>query len=235
MTAAAVTGWSVPLDIPIRIGRDEAQRRAVEELGKAKYGGTPAWLDGLANRLDAFLQRIFDLVLPFLLGRRAGDGGVNWGFVLAVTLLLVAIAVVVWRIGIPRWQKRQRSAALDLDPSRGAADYRALAEDHARRQNWAAAVRDRFRAVVRELELRTILDERPARTASEAAYHASRALPSCAEPLRSGAETFNAVSYGDRQADAASYDQLVRLDQQVTAAADAIDLALDSEATGVPR
>lgn len=230
-----MTGWSVPLAIPIRIGRDEAQRRAAEELGKAKYGGTPDWLDGVANRLDTFLQRILDVLLPFLLRERGGGGGVNWGFVLAVALILVAIALVVWRIGLPRWQKRQRVASLDLDPRRGADDYRRLAEGHATQEDWADAVRDRFRAVVRELELRTILDERPARTASEAAYHASRALPSCAEPLRSGAEAFNAVSYGDRRADQADYAQMIRLDQQVTAAADAEDLSLEREAAGAGR
>ena len=90
--------------------------------------------------------------------------------------------------------------------------------------DWAAATRDRFRALVRELEVRTILDVRPARTASEAAYAAARALPEHTEALRVGAELFNAVVYGDRVADASAYAAMTTLDETVTAAADVADL-----------
>ncbi len=108
-------------------------------------------------------------------------------------------------------------------------DYRAASDQHAREGRWAEAVRDRFRAVVRELEVRTVLDVRPARTATEAAYAASRVLPDCRAELGQGADTFNAVVYGDRAADAAAFDQLVALDEQVVAAADASDLGPGSD------
>ena len=81
--------------------------------------------------------------------------------------------------------------------------------------------------MVRELEAQTILDVRPARTAWEAAYRASQALPTCPEALQAGAESFNAVVYGDRPADAATYQQMVAVDEQVTAAAGRADLAAD--------
>jgi hypothetical protein len=222
----------LPLEVPIRIGRDEARRRAAEELAKAKYGGTPEWLVELAGWADRWVQRIVELIIRILVERGSG-GGVNWWFLLAVALLLVAIALVVWRVGLPRWRPRNRDAAVAADSTRPAADYRVLAEQHAAQGDWPSAVRNRFRAVVRELETQAILDVRPARTAWEAAYRASRVLPSCREALQGGAESFNAVVYGDRPADSATYQQMVAVDQQVTAAAGLADFAADEPV--VPR
>jgi len=219
----------LPLDVPVWIGREEAQRRAAEELAKAKYGGTPPWLDSLADRFDRITQWLVDLIVRVILGRDAG-GGINWGFIIATVILLAAIGLVVWRVGLPRWHRRRRDAAVDLDPSRPAADYRRLADEHAQRGDWAAAVRDRFRGVVRELEVRTILDVRPARTAWEAAYSAARVLPASRDWLQQGAESFNAVVYGDRPADQAAYQQMVLVDEQVVAAADTTDWAADEPA-----
>jgi hypothetical protein len=224
-----VTGWGVALDIPIQIDRDEARRRALEELSKAKYGGTPEWLQGISDRLSGLAERLIQRYLDYLSSRDAGGGGISPGFVIAVIVLLAVIALVVWRVGLPRWRRRQRDESLALDPTAAAADYRELAERQAQEGQWAAAVRDRFRAVVRELEVRTILDVRPARTAWEAAYSASRALPGSADALHTGAEMFNAVVYGDREADAATYAQMVAVDETVTRAADSVDLADDAE------
>jgi len=219
----------LPLDVPVRIGRDEAQRRAADELAKAKYGGTPPWVDSLADRFDRIIQWVVDLIVRAILGRDPG-GGISWGFIIATVILVAAIGLVVWRVGLPRWQRRRRDAAVDLDPSRPAADYRRLADEHAQRGDWAAAVRDRFRGVVRELEVRTILDVRPARTAWEAAYSAARVLPASRDWLQQGAESFNAVVYGDRPADQAAYQQMVLVDEQVVAAADTTDWAADEPA-----
>ena len=155
--------------------------------------------------------------------------GVNWGFLIAVALLITAVGVVVWRVGLPRWRRSRRDATVEVDSTRAAADYRTLAEEAAQRGDWAAAVRDRFRALVRELEVRTILDVRPARTAWEAAYLASRSLPGCTEALRGAAETFNAVVYGDRRADAETYRRMVEIDRDVTAAAETADMVAADE------
>lgn len=223
-----MAGWLIPLDIPVEIGRDEARRRALDELAKAKYGGTPQWLQNAAERASRIVERIIDLYLRWRNGPGAG-AGVSPGFVVAVALLLAALIVIVWRVGLPKWRKRVRQESLDLDPSRPAADYRSLSQRAADAGDWTGAVRDRFRAVVRELEIRTVLDVRPARTAWEAAYAASRALPDCGESLHAGAELFNQVVYGDGVAGAGAYAQLVALDETVTAAADTMDLAVEVE------
>jgi hypothetical protein len=79
-------------------------------------------------------------------------------------------------------------------------------------------VRERLRAVVRSLEERAVLDERPGRTADEAAAEAGRALPDCVAGLRAAAVLFDEVWYGGRPAGPASYAALRDLDAQVQAA-----------------
>jgi hypothetical protein len=218
-------------DIPILIGRAEARQRAEQELAKAKYGGTPDWVTRALDRVSGLAERFIEL-LARLAGGPAGAGaGINWGFLIAIALLLAAIAIVVWRVGLPRWRKRTTAGAVEADPTVQPTDYRTRAEDQAAAGDWRGAVRDRFRALVRELETRTILDVRPARTALETAAGAGRHLPALAGRLWAGAEEFNAVVYGEGTADEAAYRRMVALDDDVTAAAGDVDLAAQSEST----
>lgn len=217
-----------PLDVPILIGREEARLRAAAELAKAKYGGTPSVITRLLDRLEQIVEQILRLLDVLGAGRQSGSG-VNLGFVIAIALLLVAIVLVVWRVGLPRWRRRQAAEAVDSDPTVAATDYRGRASAHAAAGDWRGAVRDRFRAIVRELEDATILDVRPARTAREAAAGASWQLPGLRAELTEGAEEFNDVVFGDRPADARTYDRMVTLDEAVTAAAAVVDLAAGAE------
>jgi hypothetical protein len=142
-----------------------------------------------------------------------------------VVVLLAALGLVVWRVGLPRWRNRAREGSLELDATTPADDYRRLAEAHAERGDWQSAVRDRFRGLVRELETRTILQVRPARTAWEAASSAARAVPEGQSALFDGADLFNRVVYGDQPATGADYAAMTRIDDVVLAAADRVDLA----------
>ena len=82
-----------------------------------------------------------------------------------------------------------------------AADYRAEAERFAAAQDWREAVRARFRAVIRELEQRGVLDPRPGRTAGEIAAEGGGAVPEIGNDLRRAARTFDEVWYGGRAGD----------------------------------
>jgi hypothetical protein len=222
----------LPLDIPVRIGGSEARSRAAHELAKAKYGGLPDWVESFLNRLQALIERLVQLLARVLVP--TNGGGLNPGLVVFAILLLLALAFVVWRVGLPRWRRRNRDALMDLDPAARAVDYRTSAERFAEDGDWRNAVRDRFRALVRELEVRTILDVRPARTAWEAATSAGRILPGSRAALEMGADVFSAIAYGDRPADEELYRQMVSIDYQVTAAADRVDLAAEPVPAGAP-
>jgi hypothetical protein len=106
-----------------------------------------------------------------------------------------------------------------------AADYRAEAAAFAAAGEWREALRARFRAVIRELEQRGVLDERPGRTAGEIAAEASAAMPGIGAHLRRAADTFNEVWYGDRAATQAAYDRIVEVDDSIRSGAHVVALA----------
>lgn len=216
----------LPLDIPVVLSRDEAQRRAAAELAKAKYGGIPDWLTNLL----AGVRRLIAALLQ-LLPTGTGSGGGIVVIIIAV-LLVGAIAVIVWRVGLPRLQRRTHESELALDSTRTPDSYRRQADAAAGAGDFRAAVGDRFRAIVRELEERTILDPRPARTASEVARSAARILSGHREPLDRGAALFGDIWYSDREADQDAYLEMCRLDAELTQAADQADLGRDELTDG---
>jgi hypothetical protein len=196
--------------VPVELGRDEAAQLAREELAKQVYRDAgPGLVERLVRWLLEQAGRLLDGAAGVSPGGYAG---------LVVVLLLVAAAVVAGRLKIgPLGRRSSREEALFVGRTRTAAQHRAAADAHAAAGEWAEAVRERLRAVVRSLEERAVLDERPGRTADEAAAEAGRALPSCAAGLRAAAVLFDEVWYGGRPAGPESYAALRDLDAQVQA------------------
>ena len=196
--------------VPVELGRDEAAQLAREELAKQVYRDAgPGLVERLVRWLLEQAGRLLDGAAGVSPGGYAG---------LVVVLLLVAAAVVAVRLKIgPLGRRSSREEALFVGRTRTAAQHRAAADAHAAAGEWAEAVRERLRAVVRSLEERAVLDERPGRTADEAAAEAGRALPSCAAGLRAAAVLFDEVWYGGRPAGPESYAALRDLDAQVQA------------------
>ena len=197
--------------VPVELGRDEAAQLAREELAKQIYRDAgPGLVERLVRWLLEQAGRLLDGAAGVSPGGYAG---------LVVVLLLVAAAVVAVRLKVgPLGRRAAREEALFVGRTRTAAQHRAAADAHAAAGEWAEAVRERLRAVVRSLEERAVLDERPGRTADEAAAEAGRALPSCAAGLRSAAVLFDEVWYGGRPAGPESYAALRDVDARVQAA-----------------
>ena len=76
-------------------------------------------------------------------------------------------------------------------------------------------MRERLRAVVRELEALGVLDPRPGRTADEVAREAGTAVPEVADDLSRAVGVFAEVWYGGRPADAEGYAVLVEVDRRL--------------------
>jgi hypothetical protein len=196
--------------VPVELGRDEAAQLAREELAKQVYRDAgPGLVERLVRWLLEQAGRLLDGAAGVSPGGYAG---------LVVVLLLVAAAIVAVRLKVgPLGRRAAREEALFVGRPRTAAQHRAAADAQAAAGAWAEAVRECLRAVVRSLEERAVLDERPGRTADEAAAEAGRALPSCAAGLRSAAVLFDEVWYGGRPAGPESYAALRDLDAQVQA------------------
>jgi hypothetical protein len=112
----------------------------------------------------------------------------------------------------------QAHAALFDSVELDASAHRRLADQYAAQAEYADAVRERLRAIVRELEQRGVLEPRSGRTADEAATEAGGVLPDLATELRNGARVFDEIWYGGRTADPAADAQLRELDEAVRGA-----------------
>ncbi|MER7704144.1 DUF4129 domain-containing protein [Kitasatospora sp. NPDC097605] len=192
---------------PVTTPRDPARDAARDELVKADY-----------HRHDPSIQeRVVDWIMERIddaLGALAGAGtSGTTGLILFLVVALLIGAALWWRLGAPKRAARTDLGVFGGTGPRSAAEHRADAERHAAAGQWAEAVREQMRALVRGLEERTLLDPRPGRTADEAAAEAGRALPEHAAALTAAARAFDDIAYGERTADQAAYQLLRDLDR----------------------
>ncbi len=206
------------LDVPVDVGRGDAAAAARRELSKAVYADARPSIPQLV--LTWVLKKIAELLSRAV---SVAPGGAL-GLVALLAILALVAVVVLRRVG------RLRRAETDDVPvfvgrPRSAAEYRATADAAAAQGDWDEAVRQRFRAVIRSLEERDVLDPRPGRTADEAASDAARAMPSCAVGLRAAARSFDDVAYGHRPRDQRSDAELRELDRRLAATRPLLDLS----------
>jgi hypothetical protein len=196
---------------PGAITRDGAREEARRELRKAIYhthDDSP--VTKAIKWVFEHISRFFDKVV------RVAPGGLP--SLLVVVVLVVALVVAI-RLGVgpvrlrDALTDRRRGAA-----ARTAAQYRDEADAFAARGEFKEAVRARFRAVIRELEERGVLDPRPGRTAGEIAREGGAAVPAIAADLRAAEVTFDEAWYGTRAATAADYARLRDADERIRAA-----------------
>lgn len=198
-------------DLPVVPDRDTAREWLTSELQRPEY----------AER-ESLLSRLINWVLDWLNGIEwpgAGMSGAQFGLVVAG--VVVVVLVIAWLVAGPVQLGRARKGSaevLETDDARTAAQMRTAADAAAASGDWRTAAVERFRAVVRSLEERVIIEPRPGRTAQEAAGDAGGRLPAQAAGLRSGADLFDGVEYGDRVATAVDDAALRELDAAVAAA-----------------
>lgn len=210
-----IHAWAVPaarilLDVPVDPDADTAREWARAELAD------PVYHEG-----ESLLDRIIDWFMDLLSDAQnaAGNVDVRTASVLLVVVLVVAAAVVLFYTGPVRRARRARaSAEVFEDDARSAAEMRASADGFAAQGRWSEAVLDRFRAILRSLEERAVLAERPGWTADEATAEAGQALPGCAPDLRRASRLFDDVRYGDRTGRAEDDAWLRGVDDAVRAA-----------------
>lgn len=198
-------------DVPVVPDRDTAREWLTSELQRPEY----AERESLLMRVITWiLERLNEIDWP-----ATSMSGPQLGILIAV--IAAVVLGLAWLIAGPVRLGRDRAGSakvLDADDARTAAQMRAAADAAAAAGDWRTATVERFRAVVRSLEERVVIEPRPGRTAQEAAADAGLRLPAQAAGLRSGADLFDGVEYGDRVATAQDDAALRALDAEVTAA-----------------
>ncbi|WP_233575170.1 DUF4129 domain-containing protein [Cellulomonas sp. PhB150] len=192
-------------DVPVTPDGPTGRRWALEELSHPEY-----------HENKSLLSRFIEWVLD----RFDGLGGVGLSgvqsalVVVGITVVVVAVAFLV--AGPVRRSRRVRTsgAVLAQDDARTADQMRAAADAAARAGDFSLAVVERFRALVRGLEERLVLDERAGRTAHEASLDAGRRLPALAAELASAGALFDDVAYGGRTAGADDDERLRGLEER---------------------
>jgi hypothetical protein len=208
---------------PVDIGREAARDAALRELAKASYPKESLW-DRLINGFWNWLDN--------LVSEAAGVPG-GWFALTLLGLVLVALILLLVRAGRKATRARGgEDGALFGDQIRSAAEHRAAAERHAAAGQWAAAIRERLRAIARDLEERAIVEPSPGRTADELAHEAGTALPDFHADLGAAATVFDDVTYGDVPGTSDGYRRLTDLDDRLRHAKPA--LATSSAAGAAP-
>lgn len=207
LVLASVTAASARFEVPVTPDAPTAREWLQDELTNPIYHQGPSLLE----RFLMWLQETFA-------GTSALGLSGAWVAAVLVVVIVVISAVALYVSGPLRRTRRARHApVLGLDDTRTADDLLAAAAQAASRGDYTAATLDAFRALARRSEERVILDPAPGRTAHEAAVTIGLRLPSLAPTLAGAASAFDAIYYGKRPADAASYEQMRTL--EATAAA----------------
>lgn len=166
--------------------------------------------------MTRIVERVVEEVLELFHSASNELPGGSFGVLLILLLLAGLVALVVARLR-PTLRSAHQEALFDLGRERTADEHRELADLAAARADWAEAVRERLRAVVRHLEERGVLDPRPGRTAEEVVAEAGRAVPALHEPLTRGTDAFEQIWYGGRPAGPEDDAVLRGVDQAVSA------------------
>lgn len=184
--------------IPVDPDADTAREWARDELSKPEYH----------DQGENWLARAIEWVTDFFdsLGSVGGEFG-GGGVVLTIVVALAVVAFVLWLIMGPlrAVRKRKRVNSVFEDDLRTAKEIQDEAERAASAGDWNTATVEMYRVLVRSLEERDILDDRPGMTAYEAAVETSARFPGAASPMLTDADVFDGVRYGHLAATEANY------------------------------
>jgi Domain of unknown function (DUF4129) len=209
IVSPSVQSWLATAGPPNPVTRDGAQAAARAELAKRGYHrNDPSLID---RGLEWLLKRLGKLLDA---GTRHAPGHAL-GLVLVIAILAAVVVLIVVRVGGLKRTAHGADQAIFGSGETTADDHRKAAAQFAADGLWAEAIRERLRAIARELEHRGVLDPRPGRTAAELSREAGVQFPALADDLRNATSIFDEVWYGGRAASPADEELLRRLDARV--------------------
>lgn len=188
----------------IDIDRETARAAAAEELANPIYPKA-----SLSDRISWWLNDLLNRIVD---SGSALPGG--WLTVVVLALLVLAALIAAARIARRALGGRVGERLYD-GRVLAAAEHRNRAEQSAARGEWAAAIRQRVRAIGRQLEEGGVLNPVAGRTATELASEAGRALPEFGDELSFAATVFNDVTYGELPGTETEYRQISDLDDRL--------------------
>jgi hypothetical protein len=193
---------------PDPVTRTGAQAAARAEVAKAAYHRHDP------SAVQRFIEWAIKKLWHLLQATTDHAPGHATGAVLILAIGALVAVLIIRRVGTLRRTPQTDESIFGVEEI-SADDHRQRADRFAADGLWAEAVRERLRAIARELEQRGVLDPRPGRTAAELCGEAGLRLPVLARDLRDATSTFDEVWYGGRTATAGDEAQLRALDKRV--------------------
>jgi len=192
---------------PVEPDADTARQWAADELSKSEYHTGPSLVERLLRWIASQLNHLNDVPV-----------GVGPGPIIVIVVVAAAVVALSFVVAGPVRRSgaiRRQAGEVLADDSRTAEQIRAAAAAAAAAGDLTLATAEWFRALVRGMEERTLIDERPGRTADEAADAAGVCLPDLADQLGQAATAFDQVVYGRRRASADDEARLRALEDRV--------------------
>ncbi|WP_033339691.1 DUF4129 domain-containing protein [Catenuloplanes japonicus] len=159
------------------------------------------------------------------------DDAIGTGTAMLLLMIATFVVAIAWYTfpawvprrlpRLPRLRLRRRktravppeeaveTVEIDTLPTMPSGSLVTLADRYAAEGRYAEAVRERHRAMVRELVERRVIEHHPEWTVTELAGAAARARPSLDAPLRDAGTIFSDIWYGERPAEPA-HDRRMR-------------------------
>ena len=183
----------VVTEVPVDPDAETARRWAEQELADPIYHQGESLLQVVLRWIQERLAEAQN-ALSTMNGRSAA--------IVLGSVVIIGVVVTLLVVGPVRRSRRSQRSSVEVfvDDNRTVAELRRSADTLAAAGKWSEAVLDRFRAILRSLEKRAVVDERPGRTAHEAAVQAAAVLPPCAADLHRASRMFDGVCYGDVEA-----------------------------------
>lgn len=198
-------------DVPVEPDAETAREWVERELESIDHNQSESLLSKLLSWLNDTLNLFSSIDF----------GAANAPVLVAVLVaLIIAVALSLRFIGPIRRRSAARAKSVEVleDDPRSAAEMRAAASAAAASGDWTGALLDSYRATIRGMEERIIIDARDGRTAYEAAVDGGAALPTLARDLRRASALFDAVCYGHTTAAEDSYRTVADVEASVRAA-----------------
>jgi len=198
---------------PIQPDAPDARELLLDELTD------PIYAQSQPNWFDLLTQSVVDWFTSLSLGE--GAGAPTLALVIGAIVLAAAVAGAILVYGLPRWRARSRLATelLGENDRRTARELRRDAERAAGAGDWALAIAERYRAIARALDERTIVTALPGTTAHGFARAAAQQFPAHAAALQAAADRFDGVRYLGRAGEREHYATVRELDEAIDRAA----------------
>ncbi|MFK5634573.1 MULTISPECIES: DUF4129 domain-containing protein [unclassified Ornithinimicrobium] len=196
--------------VPVDPDRDQARAWLEEELARPGYQLRESFVVGAWTWVQDRLPSLGPVgALP------------AWTTWVVLGVVLGAVLAVLTFAQRDRWRRaaltaRSTGSVLDEEGLR-AEDYRTRATAALVAGDHDAALLDGYRAIAAGAVERTLLDDRPGRTAHEVALALEPVFPVDAAPLAAAADRFDAVRYGDGRARPEDARQVLDLGGRLTA------------------